>query len=64
MMETGFAEKPDVQELHALEVNYNMKQDVLKKRLKEQFQEMHNTLIVQEHMAETVLMKNLQYMDN
>lgn len=37
MMETGFAEKPDVQELHALEVNYNMKQDVLKKRLKEQF---------------------------
>ena len=35
MMETGFAEKPNVQELHSLEINYNVKQDELKKRLKE-----------------------------
>lgn len=63
MLETSAAEKPNEMEVNQLNINYKKKHDELKKSLKDRFKEMRNILTVQEQMTETILLKNLQYMD-
>lgn len=63
MLETSAAEKPNEMEVNQLNINYKKKHDELKKSLKDRFKEMRNILTVQEQMTETILLKNLQFMD-
>ena len=63
MMETSYSEKPNELEVNQLNLNFKKKHDDLKKHLKDRYKEMRNILVVQEQMTETILVKNLQYMD-